>query len=103
MLHHVTLEVYPADRGRAAEFWSTLGFAEVEPPPDLADRYSWYERDGTQIHLLRTEKPAVPERGHAAVVVPEFDRTLERLEESGFDGGARSAPRQSGRAAIASS
>ncbi len=85
MLHHVTLEIFPADQGRAAEFWSMLGFSEVDPPPDLADRYSWYERNGTQIHLLRTDEPTIPEHGHLAIVVPDFDRTLERLEESGFE------------------
>lgn len=84
MLHHVTLEVAPADLGRAAEFWVLLGFSRVDPPPDLAADYTWFEREGTQIHLLHTESPTVPEGGHAAVVAPDFERTLERLEESGF-------------------
>ncbi len=85
MLHHVTLEVFPADLGRAAEFWSMLGFNQVDPPPDLADRFSWFEREGTQIHLMRTDSPTVPEHGHPAIVVPDYERTLERLEESGFE------------------
>jgi catechol 2,3-dioxygenase-like lactoylglutathione lyase family enzyme len=85
MLHHVTLEVFPSDRGRAAEFWSMLGFTEVDPPADLAAHYSWYERNGTQIHLLRTDQPTIPQHAHPAIVVPDFDRTLERLEESGFE------------------
>jgi hypothetical protein len=85
MLHHVTLEVYPADIGRAAEFWAMLGFAGVDPPPDLADVYTWFERNGTQIHLRRTDDPTVPEHGHPAIVVPDFDRTIERLQESGFE------------------
>jgi hypothetical protein len=84
VLHHVTLEVFPADLGRAAEFWSMLGFRQVEPPPDLADVYTWFEREGTQIHLMRSDEPTVPERGHPAIVVPDFERTIERLEESGF-------------------
>ena len=85
MLHHVTLEIYPADLGRAAEFWSMLGFKQVDPPEDLADHYTWFERDGTQIHLMRSDEPTVPERGHPAIVVPDYDRTVERLEESGFE------------------
>jgi hypothetical protein len=85
MLHHVTLELMPADLGRAAEFWVTLGFAQVKPPPDLAPRFTWFERNGTQIHLMHTESPTVPAHGHAAVIVPDFRRTLERLEESGFE------------------
>jgi hypothetical protein len=85
MLHHVTLEILPADLGRAAEFWALLGFAEVDPPEDLADAYTWFEREGTQVHLLRTDAPIVPDRGHAAVVVPDFERSVERLRDSGFE------------------
>jgi len=85
MLHHVTLEVVPADLGRAAEFWATLGFAQVDPPADLASEYTWFDREGTQIHLRHTDSPADPGPGHAAVVVPDFEQTLERLEESGFE------------------
>jgi predicted enzyme related to lactoylglutathione lyase len=85
MLHHVTLEVKPADVGRAAEFWAMVGFSQVDPPSDLASRYSWFERGGTQIHVMQSEAPKVPEHGHSAIVVPDFARTLERLEESGFE------------------
>ena len=85
MLHHVTLEVKPADLGRAAEFWVMLGFAQVRPPADLASEYTWFERRGTQVHLMHVESPTVPAAGHTAVVVPAFQRTVERLEESGFE------------------
>ena len=68
MLHHVMLEIYPADLGRAAEFWSMLGFKQVDPPEDMADHSTWFERDGTQIHLMRSDEPTVPERGHPASV-----------------------------------
>jgi hypothetical protein len=84
MLHHVTLEIVPVDAGRAVEFWALLGFSPVDPPADLAAEYTWLEREGTQIHLMHTEEPTVPPSGHAAVVVPDFERTVERLEESGF-------------------
>jgi catechol 2,3-dioxygenase-like lactoylglutathione lyase family enzyme len=85
MLHHVTLEVSPADLERAAEFWTLLGFAPVEPPPDLAAEFTWFERERTQIHLQRTESPTVPPHGHAAVVVGDFERTIKQLEEHGFE------------------
>jgi len=85
MLHHVTLEVIPTDLGRAAEFWAMVGFSQVDPPADLAAEYTWFERGGTQVHLMHSESPTVPERGHTAIVVPDFERTLERLEESGFE------------------
>lgn len=85
MLHHVALEVEPASVGRAREFWAELGFAEVEPPRPLAGTTTWLERDGTQIHLLHTDEPSVPPHGHAAVVVPDFEAAVARLEDSGFE------------------
>jgi hypothetical protein len=84
MLHHATLEVRPAELGRAAEFWVMVGFAPVSPPADLAAEYTWFERGGTQIHLAHTESPT-PGAGHIAIVVPDFERALERLRDSGFE------------------
>jgi catechol 2,3-dioxygenase-like lactoylglutathione lyase family enzyme len=85
MLQHVTLEVAPADIERSVEFWVLLGFQQVEPPPALAEAFTWLEREGTQIHLERTESPTVPPHGHAAVVVPDFAQTVKRLKEHGFE------------------
>ena len=33
MLHHVGIEIAPADVERAVEFFALLGFEQVEPPP----------------------------------------------------------------------
>ena len=85
MLQHVTLEVSPKDIERSVEFWSLLGFTQVEPPTALAQTFTWMEREGTQIHLERNESPTVPPHGHAAVVVADFGQTVERLREAGFD------------------
>jgi catechol 2,3-dioxygenase-like lactoylglutathione lyase family enzyme len=85
MLHHTGIEIAPADVDRAVEFFTLLGFAQVEPPPALAEGFTWVERDGTQIHLMHEESPTVPERGHLAVVVPDFDATLASLRASGFE------------------
>lgn len=85
MLQHVTLEVAPEDIERSIEFWTLLGFRQVEPPPALADTFTWLERKGTQIHLERNEAPTVPLHGHAAVVVADFDGTVKRLREHGFE------------------
>lgn len=85
MLQHVTLEVSPEDIERSVEFWSLLGFRQVEPPPALAQTFTWVEREGTQIHLERNESPTVPPHGHAAVVVAEFEQTVERLRKAGFE------------------
>jgi len=85
VLQHVTLEVLPSEIERSVEFWKLLGFERVEPPAALAETFVWLEREGTQIHLERNPSPVVPPHGHAAVVVEDFDATVDRLHESGFD------------------
>jgi catechol 2,3-dioxygenase-like lactoylglutathione lyase family enzyme len=85
MLQHVGIEVAPADLDRAVEFFVLLGFEQVPPPPALAAGFTWLERAGTQIHLMHEERPSVPPRGHLAVVVPDFNATLARLHEHGFE------------------
>ena len=82
-LHHVGIEIAPAELDRAAELFELLGFARVEPPPALA-RYVWLEREGTQVHLMPEERPTAPLRGHLAVVAPEYEATVARLRERGF-------------------
>jgi catechol 2,3-dioxygenase-like lactoylglutathione lyase family enzyme len=84
MLHHVGIEVAPAEIERSIELWQTLGFALVEPPASLSE-FTWLEREGTQVHLMPTESPTVPPRGHTAVVVADFERTFAALSEGGFE------------------
>jgi hypothetical protein len=84
MLHHVGIEIAPAEIARAAELFELLGFERVEPPPALAE-FTWLERDGTQVHLMPEEQPSVPAHGHLAVIAPEFETTVARLREHGFD------------------
>ena len=83
MLHHVGIEVTPAAIERTIELWELLGFALVEPPASLSE-FTWLERDGTQIHLMPTDSPTVPPRGHTAVVVVDFESTFNALNEHGF-------------------
>lgn len=85
MLQHVTLEVAPEDIESSVEFWELLGFRRVEAPAALAETFVWVEREGTQVHLERNPSPVVPPHGHAAVVVDDFDRAVERLREAGFE------------------
>jgi hypothetical protein len=85
MLHHVGIETAPADVERAVEFFALLGFEVVAPPPALAAGFTWLERDGTQIHLMHEEDPAVPPHAHLAVVAPDFEATLARLRDHGFE------------------
>jgi catechol 2,3-dioxygenase-like lactoylglutathione lyase family enzyme len=84
MLHHVGIEVRPDDVERSVEFWQALGFEQVEPPATLSE-FTWLERDGTQIHLMPTDSPIVPPRGHTAIVAPDFDRAVATLKELGFE------------------
>jgi catechol 2,3-dioxygenase-like lactoylglutathione lyase family enzyme len=84
VLHHAGIEVAPDDVDRSIELWELLGFVRVEPPAGLAE-FVWMERDGTQIHLMPTDSPTVPARGHVAVVVPDFEEAVERLSAAGFE------------------
>jgi catechol 2,3-dioxygenase-like lactoylglutathione lyase family enzyme len=84
MLHHVGIEVAPAEIERTVELWQLLGFELVEPPASLSE-FTWLEREGTQVHLMPTESPTVPTRGHTAVVVADFEGTLATLAENGFE------------------
>lgn len=83
MLHHVGIEIAPAEVERAAELFELLGFARVEPPPTLAE-FTWLQRGGTQVHLMPTPEPTAAPRGHLAVVAPDFEATVARLRERGF-------------------
>jgi catechol 2,3-dioxygenase-like lactoylglutathione lyase family enzyme len=84
MLHHAGIEVAPADLERSVEFWQALGFVEVEPPTSLSE-FIWLEREGTQIHLMPTQRPTVPPHGHVAVAVADFESSVETLHELGFE------------------
>lgn len=84
MLHHVGIEVAPADIEAAAEFFELIGFERVEPPATL-QKYTWLERKGTQIHLMPEEEPTVPSPGHIALVAPDFDVAVARLRKRGFE------------------
>jgi hypothetical protein len=84
MLHHVGIEVLPAEVERAVGFFELLGFEQVEPPPTLAE-FTWLERAGTQVHLMPEDAPVAPPRGHLAVVVDDFEGTFDRLRSAGFE------------------
>lgn len=91
MIHHVSLEAQRADAEAHRRFWTALGFVPVEPPLSLAGRADWYERAGTQIHLLWTEDPVVPPSGHVAVRVDSLDALDVALEERTRHWGERRA------------
>lgn len=84
MLHHVGIEIRPQEVERAAELFELLGFERVEPPPTLSE-FTWLEREGSQVHLMPEQSPTAAPRGHLALVVPDFEATLARLRERGFE------------------
>ncbi|HEY5976602.1 MAG TPA: VOC family protein [Solirubrobacterales bacterium] len=98
MVHHVAIEVRPADVERMVELFELLGFKQVDPPPSLAE-FTWLERGGTQVHLLPTEPPTVPPTGHVAVTLSnshsradsdqtralDFDEVVARMRAAGFE------------------
>lgn len=87
MLQHASLEVPAPEADASIEFWRLLGFEEIEAPIEIADYVRWVERAGTHIHLILTDPGAatVPAIGHCAVVVEDFDATLERLRAAGHE------------------
>jgi catechol 2,3-dioxygenase-like lactoylglutathione lyase family enzyme len=85
VIQHVAIEVRERDVEACVRFWSLLGFAAVPPPPALAERSAWVQAGATQVHLLFAEVPVVPEEGHIAVIVGDFDATLDALREAGFE------------------
>ncbi|HWA53285.1 MAG TPA: VOC family protein [Solirubrobacterales bacterium] len=84
MLHHVGIEVTPGAIERTIELFELLGFEQVEPPEALRE-FTWLEREGTQVHLMPSESPTVPSRGHMAVAVTDFPATFAALEKAGFE------------------
>jgi len=85
MLHHVALEVSPAHIPGDSRFWTLAGFEEVEVPEELGPDFTWFEKAGTQIHLMHCEDPVIPPRGHVAVVARDFEETVKRLGDGGFE------------------
>jgi catechol 2,3-dioxygenase-like lactoylglutathione lyase family enzyme len=84
-LQHVSIETRPGDVEACVRFYELVGFRRVDPPPSLADRATWVERDGTQVHLMLADDPVVPPNGHHAVVVSDYEAKLAALRDAGFD------------------
>jgi len=85
MLQHVSVEVRPEQIEECVAFYGLLGFERMTPPPLLRDRFTWVQRNGTQIHLMPFTDPVTTVRGHAAVVVEDYEGTLAALRERGFE------------------
>jgi catechol 2,3-dioxygenase-like lactoylglutathione lyase family enzyme len=84
VLHHVSLEIAPDEVERTVEFFDLLGFVRIPAPDPIAPFVSWLESGTTQIHLIHTPQPTTPQLGHPAVVAEDFDETVRRLRDAGF-------------------
>ena len=73
MLQHVTLEIARDRADACVSFWGLLGFAPMEAPPTLRDRFVWVARGETQIHLMPLDDPVVPDQGHTAVTTADYE------------------------------
>jgi catechol 2,3-dioxygenase-like lactoylglutathione lyase family enzyme len=85
VIQHVALETRRSDGEAARAFWQLLGFVPVDPPETLTDRAGWLQRGGTQVHLLWHDQATAPPEGHVAVVIEDYDATLDRLREAGHE------------------
>jgi catechol 2,3-dioxygenase-like lactoylglutathione lyase family enzyme len=84
MLHHVSIEVHPDDIERTLQLLELIGFERVEAPGPIAEYVDWVERNGTQVHLIRTPEPATQHLGHPAFVVDDFEAAVAGLRGAGF-------------------
>ena len=85
VIQHVTLEIRPDDVPACVAFYGLIGFQQVQPPPSLAERAAWVQSGPTQVHLMYVDEPVTLPRGHVAVVAEDYDATVARLREGGFE------------------
>jgi catechol 2,3-dioxygenase-like lactoylglutathione lyase family enzyme len=86
VIQHVTRAVTDVQIDPCIAFYEILGFQRVGAPPGIAGRAIWLEEGSTpfQIHLMRADD-ARPDPGHFALVVPDYEDTLERLRRAGHE------------------
>lgn len=82
-VHHVALETRPGDVEACLAFYRLLGFDETSPPPSLEGRTAWLEHRGRHVHLLLTDDPVIPSRGHFAVTLDDYEGTIAELVGAG--------------------
>ncbi len=85
MLHHVALEIEHEAVAEERIFWTAIGFSEVPPPEALGEGYTWFESEGTQIHLVHRAEPVIPSAGHVAVVYADLETAVGRLRGLGYE------------------
>jgi len=84
-LQHTSLEIRRADEDAEVAFWGLLGFEQVDVPEGLRGVAAWVASSGTQIHLLYDDDPTIAPRGHVAILAADYEATLARVRDAGFD------------------
>lgn len=86
-LDHVQLAMPEGQEQKARDFYgSTLGFAEVPKPENLAARGGcWFENGAIRLHL-GVERPFAPARkAHPAFLVDNLHDTIAHLTRAGIE------------------
>ena len=85
-LHHVALEIKPDDLEAHQRVEREAGFEEVALPDDrLVDEARFLQGGSTQIHLVFADAPVIPPRAHPALLLDDYEGTLTRLREAGYE------------------
>ena len=85
-LHHVALEINRDDLEACLAFYALVGFEEVALPDDrLVDEARFLQGGPTQIHLVFADAPVIPPRAHPALLLDDYEGTLTRLREAGYE------------------
>lgn len=85
MLHHISIELDPTDVNCFSRMLELIGYRAIDAPEVFGGAVKWFERKGTQIHLIETPEPTAPPLGHAALAVDDYGGTVARLREEGFE------------------
>lgn len=85
-LQHVALEINGDDLEACLAFYALVGFEDVPLPDErLAGTARFLQGGATQIHLLLSDAPDVPPKAHPAILLDDYERTLDRLREAGYE------------------
>lgn len=81
-IHHVSIMV--TDLEEADNFYGgLLGLSKIHRP-DVASIGLWYEVEGTEFHVIRTDTLSGESGRHTAFEVDDLEATLEKIEKRGL-------------------
>ena len=84
-LRHVNVVVAPGRTQAVVPFYELLGLTRVQKPTEgVAQSGAWFDfpGGGTQVHVSERAGERHPEQ-HFAVVVPDLDDVVARLQQAG--------------------